>query len=94
MAVNLSMKIIKFIRDNDFERYKFSPAEPIESIDNSIRRRFGISANTPYILLDVTDRTMISIFSLRYLENESVVRVETRNVNAAAAAEDPPVAAS
>jgi hypothetical protein len=75
MASDGSVKVIKFVRDNDFERYKLSPAEPIELIDSSIRRRFGILADASYHFLDEADGTVISFFSLHFLENESIVHV-------------------
>lgn len=88
MASNASNKIVKFICGNVVERVKFSSAEPISSIDSTIRERCRIGADAKYHLIDMSDGTTISLFMLYHVDNESIIQVDVGNSNSV---EHPPV---
>jgi len=75
------MKIINFSFGTKKFRYKFPLDEPRELIDVTIRKYFHIPANTNYLLVDLSDATIVSLFSLAYLDNEANVQIEIINSN-------------
>ena len=86
MLTNVSMKVINFSLDNECFRYQVSLAEPVEFIDNAVRRRIifedSIFQQTSCQgensgLRDSKDS--MGLHGVRYfpLEDTSVKRIET-----------------
>ena len=72
------MKTITFRHGVHSLRYKFRSDANCESLESAIRQELDLPENVVFSLVDLADNTIVSIWSLCYLPNESHVNIKLK----------------